>query len=480
MSNFLHGVYNREEATSVIAPVVSSTAIPFVVGTAPVHTVAGTPSVNNIVKLSSWDEVVATFGDVKDFGRYSLMEFLYAAFRVYGVAPVYCVNVWDPADIDGEATARELALVGGTGTVPVTGVLVSEVTDDEEGTTTYVEGTDYTLSYSVSGEPIITRIAGGAIASDTATVFVHTQAIPADYCGVDADAVTAGLQLIDQVYAQFGDVPAHIVAPGFAEEPEVGIIMAQKAAGYGGGWRGYALTDIPSDTVTSSTSAYAWKTENGYTSEYQEVCWPKAQIGDDTYHMSTVMACVLAQVDAQNNNVPYVTGSNYPAGVTAVVLADGTPVYLTDEKANDDLNAKGITTIIRYGSRGLVLWGNYTAAYPGSSDPLFIWRNYRRMFNWLENTFRLTMMQQVDQPGNYRQIESIVNAQQIHLNGLAAQGALIGQPQVEFRREDNPVSSLLNGLYTFRTSATPPTAMQAIINTWTVDVAQFATLFSAE
>ncbi|HEY3376581.1 MAG TPA: hypothetical protein VGL77_03720, partial [Armatimonadota bacterium] len=479
LPEFLHGVYNQEEATDVIAPVESSTAIPFVVGTAPVHTVAGTPSVNRIEKFSTWADVVATYGDVKDFSRYSLMEFLYAAFRVYGVAPVFCVNVFDPADIAGAATARELDLVGGIGTVPVTGVLVSKVTDNEAGAVTYVAGADYTLTYSVSGEPIITRIADGDIATDTATVYVHTLPIPADYCGVEADDVTAGLQLIDQVYPQYGDVPAHIVSPGHSADPAVGVIMQQKAAVYGGGWKAYALTDIPSGTVTTSAAAYAWKTTNGYTSPYQEVCWPLAKIGNDTYHMSTIMACVLAQVDAQNDNVPYVTGSNYPAGVTDVVLADGTPVYLTDAEANDNLNAKGITTIIRYGARGLVLWGNYTAAYPGSTDALFVWRNYRRMFNWLENTYRLTMMQKVDQPGNLRQIESIVNSEQIYLNGLSAQGCLVGKPLVEFRREDNPTTSLLNGRYRFRTSATPPTAMQAIVCTWVVDVAQLDSLFSA-
>jgi phage tail sheath protein FI len=478
---FLHGVYSREKPTAVIGVTPTETALPFVVGTAPVHTVAGDASVNTLVKLTSWQDVVDTFGYVHDFGRYTLIEFLYAWFRIFGFSPVLCVNVFDPSAVAGVATSTAVALVNGSGKLDVAGALVQEVNADAEGLTHYVEGTDYSLVYGEDGKPVVTRIVGGAIATATATVYVKHVVIPADKAGVASAAVITAMDKIDGAFAQFGNIPTLIAAPGYSEDPAVNAVMVGKTEEYGGGWFAYALCDASTaaaDGADVHTEVSAWKSTNGYTDANQDVYWPLAKIGDDVFHQSTLWAGLLARTDHENGDLPHVTGSNKTLPITGAVVAADTSVWLTDEQANDSLNANGISTVINLGSRGWVSWGNRTAAFPGTTDPKDMWRSFRRMLIWLKNTTRLNLLQKVDEPGNYRQIESIINSMNIWLNGLSAQGALVGQPQVEFRREDNPLTDLLNGHYTFSIMVTPPTAMEAIILNWQVDVSQYDTLFS--
>lgn len=475
-----HGVYSQEQATALIGVVESPTALPIVVGTAPIHTVAGAdPSVNELVKLTSWDDVLDVFGYVHDFSRYTLMEFLYLWFRVYGYTPVLCVNEFDPTAVAGAATIDDLTLANGEGTLEVAGALVANVCVDDEGVDDYVEGTDYTLAYDEDGYPVVTRIDTGAIPADNSTVYVEYQTIPEDKAGIDAAAIVTGLALIDRAYPQYGEVPSLICCPGYSQDPTVMATMVG-AAEYGGGWYAYALTDLDSSATGADALAEVatWKSTNGYTDENSDAYWPMVKIGDDTFHFSTVMACALAKSDHENGDMPHVSGSNLALPISGAVVEAGTDVWLTDEQANDSLNAYGITTVINDGPRGWITWGNRTAGYPGTTDPKDMWRSFRRVLIWLKNTTRLTLKQKVDQPGNLRQIEAIINTLNIQLNGYAAQGALIGQPKVEFRRELNPTTDLIDGKYVFSISICPPTPMEAITENWMIDVSQLDTLFT--
>jgi phage tail sheath protein FI len=193
-------------------------------------------------------------------------------------------------------------------------------------------------------------------------------------------------------------------------------------------------------------------------------------IGDDIYHGSTMFACEFAKCTIANGGIPYQTASNRSLPVSGAVLADGTPVYMTDQEANDLLNAHGITTFLNQGPRGTVVWGNRTAGLQ--------FRSQKMMEVWLTNTIRLSMAQEVDQPGNYRQIESIVNSLNIQFNGWAATGAFVGTPKVEFRREDNPLTALADGQYKFHFTWFAPTPMESIIFVSQPDPSQLETLFS--
>lgn len=476
---FRHGVYSFELPTALIGMIQTDAALPYVVGTAPVHTVAGTPSVNKLEIVTSWADVEAKFGNVKDFGRYTLMEFLYSQFKIFGFGPVLVVNEFDPATVAGAETATAVALANNTGTLAVAGALVVEVSADAEGTTVYEEGTDYSLAYDENGYPVVTRIADGTIPTASSTVYVNHKVIPADKAGISAEAIVTGLGLIDSSFSTYGKVPALICSPGYSQDPVVMAAMVAKTE-YGGGWFAYAMADIDASATGADAvdEVASWKSTNGYLNANLGVFWPKVKIGDDVYHMSTIMAGLYAGVAHDNADVPFETGSNKNLPISGAVVDAGTAVYLTDAQANDLLNAFGITTAINQGPRGWVSWGNLTSIYPASSDPKDMWINYRFMLNWGKNYTRLTLMQKVDAPGNPRQIESIINSLNMDLNSLTGIGAVIGQAKVEFLRENNPATDLIAGKYDFSISIAYPTPMQEIQEIWSIDPSQFGALFS--
>lgn len=472
----LHGTYTRQLPTAIRAVQSAPSALPLVVGTAPVHTVAGTPSVNKLVKLTCWQDVLDTFGYVHDFKRYTLMEFLYYYFRLKGFAPVLAVNEFDPSAVATAATFTKVTLAGGVGILPVAGALVVHVSADVAGATDYVEGEDYTLTYNDAGYPVVQWIDGGDIATATSDVYVEHKVISESLAGVDAAAIVTGIGLIDQAFAQYQDVPSLIACPGYSQESTVNAAMLGKAT-YGGGWQAYVLSDIDTTDAgaDAAVDAAAWKNSNGFTSENQDVWWGLATIGDDVFHLSTIAAGELAACDRENADIPFVSASNRALAIDGMINAAGTALFLTDEQANDSLNANGIGTCINHS--GWRTWGNYTGAYPGSNDPAEIWRNFARMRIWLNNSFRLDISR-IDGPANIRSIESIVNSRNIELNGIAAQGGLVGKATVEFRREDNPLTSMLAGQYVFHVAYCPPTPLQAIVYDLSVDATQLETLFT--
>ena len=95
MGNITHGVSTSKKGTSVGTPVVAASGVHFIVGTAPVHSVGG--KVNEVVMAMSYAEAVEQLGYSDDWQKYDICEEIYSAFKLYGVGPVFFVNVLNPA-----------------------------------------------------------------------------------------------------------------------------------------------------------------------------------------------------------------------------------------------------------------------------------------------------------------------------------------------------------------------------------------------
>ncbi|KHF27321.1 hypothetical protein LR68_03868 [Anoxybacillus sp. BCO1] len=98
------------------------------------------------------------------------------------------------------------------------------------------------------------------------------------------------------------------------------------------------------------------------------------------------------------------------------------------------------------------------------------------MFNWIGNTIILTFWQKVDDPTNKRLIDTVVDSVNIWLNGLTARGALLGG-RVEFQKDENPITDLLNGIVRFHVYLTPPVPAEDIVFMLEFDVNYLNTLF---
>lgn len=99
------------------------------------------------------------------------------------------------------------------------------------------------------------------------------------------------------------------------------------------------------------------------------------------------------------------------------------------------------------------------------------------MFNWHAQTFIQTYWAKVDKPIKKRLIQTVLDSENMRLNGLTGQGVILGG-RVEFRDDENPVTNLMDGIIKFHTYLTPPAPAREIENVLEYDPAYFETLFS--
>lgn len=472
-----HGVKISEVATSILPPVSVSAGIPFIVGTAPVN-MTDTSNVNKPILCSSYDEAVKAFGFVpaketenglKKY-EYSLSEFIYSQFALFGVGPVIAVNVLDPNTHKVTATTKSVTLDTKTGSAVIaeTGIIPSSVAITGSGST-YVLDTDYILTFDADGFLVITSKTNsdGEFLCTTGTSLtlsaekLDPSKVTTDEIvgGVGTDGNKTGLELVSECFPRFRLVPGILLAPGYSSKPTVAAVLAAKAANINELFSAIALIDVPTDTVKNYSDVAAWKNNNNVTDALQVVCYPGLSLDGVYYNQSTQLAGLMGQVDGDNDDVPYVSPSNKNYQMTAAVLADGTEVWLSPDTATY-LNGQGVVTALNF-IGGWKCWGNRTAIYPASTDVKDAFIPVRRMFSWVGNTLVQTFWQRVDAPLNRRQIDTIVDSANIWLNGLAARQFILGG-RVEFLAEENPTTDLMDGIARFHVYITPPSPNRSI------------------
>lgn len=480
---YKHGVYIQEQATSVISPVQVDSAIPFVIGTAPIN-MGKIDNVNKPTLVYTYQEAVAAFGMVEanengDFD-YTISEFIKSHFALYGKAPIVFVNVLNPTEHKKTVTDEAIVFANGRAVIAKTGGIVSSVVVKKDAATAVI-GTDYELTWK-NGLIQINAIDGGILDSNPAGVKVT-------YDHLDPSMVTAtdiiggvdvstgkntGLELINEVYPRFRTLVGLVVVPKFSGDVTVAAVMKAKADTINSTFKAITLHDVPTGTVKKYTDVAAWKNQNNLTDPSQVVLWPMLSLGGVKYHMSTQAAGVIAQTDSDFNDIPYASPSNHNVQADSTVLADGTEVFLGVDQAAY-LNGEGIVTAINW-IGGWKLWGNNTAAYPANTDVKDRFIPVKRMFYWIGNTLVQTYWQKLDLPLNKRQIDTIVDSVQIWLNSLVATGALLGG-KIEFLESENSTIDLLDGKAKFHLYITPPTPNEVIEFVLEYDVNNLANLF---
>lgn len=464
-----HGVKVSEVPTSILPPVRTSAGITFVVGTAPVF-MTDINNVNKPVLCYTREEAVAAFGYVEPVNgkyEYSLCEVMDTHFKYKQVAPVIFVNVLKFTKGDEETVGAD-----GKSSVTIDGVVsVSSVTNAEtsdpmewyvslEGNTTVVTFENPDLKQvDIVYYPI------------TPATTTKTEIIG----GVDTDGNKSGLELVNECFPRFRLVPGIIIAPGFSGDSAVAAVIAAKAAKINEHFSCIGIVDIPTDTVKQYSKAAEWKNTNNVTDESLVCCWPKLSLGGVQFHQSAQLAALMAEVDAANDDVPYVSPSNKSYAMDSAVLEDGTEVWLSPDTAAY-LNSQGIVTALNF-MDGWKCWGNRTAKYPGGTDVKDTFIPIRRMFSWIGNTLIQTYWQKVDAPLNRRQIDTIVDSANMWLNGLTAREYILGG-RVEFLETENPTTDLMDGIARFHVYITPPSPNREIDFILEYDPKYVETLFA--
>lgn len=476
--SYNHGVYTYEQSTSIVPPRTASAALPVVFGTAPVHMTAdgSAGKVNTPAMFYSYAEAVTAYGYSTDWSRYTLSEFFKTYFGLFVVAPIVVVNVFDPAihktavtDEAGTFDTDDLIQLAHEG-------VVGDITVKKDSTEMLL-GTDYAVD-KIQG--VVFRVDGGSLAAgDSVTVSYEygdpTLVTSSDIIG-GIDATTGakkGLELVDDVFPRFRLVPGQIVAPGWSQDNAVAAVMVAKAGNINAHFRATAVVDIQDATVTKYSDVPAWKNSKNLVDENLVVCWPKVKLGDDEFWLSSQVAALTAQVDADNEGVPYVSPSNHNLQMDSCVN-NGDEVWLGPQEANY-LNSNGIVTALNF-IGGWKLWGSRTGCYPGVTDVKDAFIPIKRMFHWIANELVLTFWQKTDAPINRRLIETITDSYNIRLNGLASRQFILGG-RVAFQNDENPTTDIMDGKILFHIYVTPPSPAREIDFLLEYDPAYIETLF---
>lgn len=459
MSAYKHGVYVSEVPTKVVPPVRVDCGLPVVVGVAPVNTAKEELEVNTPKLIHNYEEAVKYFGFSNDFKNYTLSEFIYSQFVLFGVGPVVLINVLDKTKHKKDGTIKNLKMEFGKGTIDEVGILPeSLVIKNQEKT--YKNDIDYKLIFEDEKVTIISLSEEfkDATYSITYSVIDPSKITKSEIIGgVDVNTgKRQGLELVDEVFSRFGLVPGLILAPGYSQNSDVSAVMKNKAVNINGLFRAMAIIDADANLDRDGLSEY--KNKNNITDKAEILCYPKVGLGSREFNFSTQLAGVINRTDYENGSIPYVSPSNENMQIDKTIIK-GQEAYLTLDEANY-LNSQGVVTALNF-NNGWKAWGNRTATYPGVTDIKDSFIPIRRMFDWVGNTLILTFWQKIDSAMNRRLVETVLDSANLWLNGLTAQGVLLGG-KVEVLKEENPITDLMDGIIRFHVYQTPPSPAREI------------------
>ena len=481
------GVHVYEKATSVQTPKVATVGIPFVVGTAPVQSAAKPAKSNVPVLVTSWDEAVEKLGFSYDWESYTLCEFMYSHLQLFGAQPVIFCNINDPASMKREEAAADYTVADHRVAVSVDAIAdtikvsVTEGAGETAATRALERDTDYSILYDRDDTDTyvcIVELLEDGSAYDAETVSVAYSA--ADPKTATVADVVDGVAQVDACLTAVGLVPDLIAAPGWSHNTVVAAVMATKAAAINGLFKGKAVIDADSgeDGVTEYSQLSGYKNKNNFVDVDQILCWPMVQLGDYRFHLSTQLCGLMATVDAGNRGIPYESPSNKNLKMDACVLADGTPVNLTWNQVDLIAGSWGVVTAVNFLDSGWVAKGNYTACYPGNTDVKDQFIPVSRMFDFIGNTLIRTFWSKLDKPMTPALRDSILQTCNIWLGGLTGGGYLYGA-RAEMLAEENPLTSLLDGIITLHIYNAPPVPAQEIDFILEYDVSYMETALAA-
>ena len=473
-----HGIRVLENPTSIATPLTNTSGVPVIFGTAPVNLAADPGNATNKLFLcNTYDEAKAAVGYSDDYENYSLCQSIDAFFKVFKVGPIVLCNVLDPAKHKAAYT-ETLTVSNGQAKVKEKGVILSTLELTSDSTTLAVD-VDYTVEFDDEGYALVTVLKEGVTSIEATGSKLDPAAVTVTDVigGYDAaTGVETGIELVRQVYPLFNVVPGLLLAPGWSKVVSVALTLDAKCEYINGVFQCESVVDIDTEAVKKYTDVETYKKNNGLNSKHMICLWPKVVFGGKIFDYSAIYAAMVAYTDANNDNVPNLSPSNKMLGVSAAVLADGTEVALDTVQANV-LNAVGVVTAINLG--GFKAWGNNTACYPENTDPKDRWICCRRFFSWWGNSFITTYLEKVDDPANYRRIESIVDSENVRGNALVSQGKCAGI-RMEYNVSDNPVANVMDGKIRFKQYLAPYTPAEDIENVLEYDVSMIEAALGGE
>ena len=404
MTDYLHGIevlYRDQGAAPVAAP---GASVIGVVGT------AYRGPANEPVLVRSRAAAAQAFATGDDDGV-SLPTAL-AGIYDHGDFPVVAVNVLDPAKHKQDVNSEDVQLAAGAGRLAKRRVTKAVVKSGDD-TTTYTEGTHYSLDREAGTIAVIDGAAGapaGNAALHVTYSWLDASAVAAADAigGAQPDGYTGAFALLD-AEGSLSLRPRILCAPGWTREAATANAILPVADRL----RGTLVIDGP-----STTDAAAVALRRAIASERAYVVDPKLRTAAGEEWQSPRVAGVIA---ASDRDVGWWRSpSNRPI---RGIAGTARPIdWAIDDKASraNILNADEVATVIQRG--GYRLWGNRTC----SADPRWVFLNVARIRDQIDEALIDNHLWAIDRnvSGDYfRAVSENVNA---FLRSLVPLGAILG------------------------------------------------------
>jgi phage tail sheath protein FI len=440
-----------------------------------VGTLLQTPTLVNFTANPNIAGSAAAFGPLMQ--GYTV-PYALAAIQAQAAGQVIVVNVFNPYLHYTAITAQALAMpasgpqVLNLGHMGVWNVIVK----NSGGSTTYINGTDYTLD-AVNG--IVTQKTGGAITSGEALSVSFSYADPgkvqdSDVVGSVTGTTYTGIQALRTTYGTMGFFPKILIAPGFSQDAATASALTSTAQAI----RAVALIDSPPSISPATAIANRGVTGNVFdtSSDRAVLCYPQEQFFDlglmpagVTLNSAGTPVRNAANITAVGPYSQWVAGTMaakdlqqgywWSPSNTQIVgpLGPDVTLYASVLDAASDvnnLNAQGIVTVFNAFGTGLRVWGNRSAAYPTYTTPNnFI--SVRRTMDVIEESVELAMLQFIDQPISNALISAILASVNAFIRSLIGRGALVAG-SASYNSAENPSNQVAAGQLVFDIDVMPP------------------------
>lgn len=463
MSKYLHGNYTNTANTDM-TEVVQVPMAQVVIGTAPVH-MLDDPSlaVNVPVLCESLQDCREKIGYSTDFKKFTLCASMYVNFSVFGVGPVVFINVLDPEKHKTNVPETEKQ-VNDNQIVIDDDIIVStlKITKEESTAidkfdTMWLDGKLY-VNFEEKQEGTV-KVTYDKVDPNKVK---NTDIIGS----VDkATGKRSGCEVIKHVFPKLGVTPFLYSAPGWTTDDTVTAILKEKVGSVNGCYHGVVIADIDTDKATTIEKVIEEKKGRAF-DENTIAVWPMVKYGEYIIPYSAIIGGLIMSRATNTDGITCESPSNKRIPIEGAVLKDGTPVDFDQEDGNE-LNAEGIVTIIS--RNGFYAWGNNTAIYPSTTDPVKRWIMTRLSFLWIENDFINSTFGVVDGPIGRKAIESAITDYNIKLASYANKGYIVSG-RIEFKAADNPVNDMLKGHFKQRAPIAANIPMEAVETEFSYDV----------
>lgn len=459
MSYELYGVDAQIVASVGATPVSTDTNLIFIGQSA-------SGDLNKAYLITSMSDYAAKLGGTAGDG-YNLSEAAIAAFQIAGINKVYMIPVSHSKDFSASDYTGDAELY--------TGVYAIEKLLRDNPTAVNIlcapSVTDSTVIAALDG---IAKLAAGHWQS----FMMYDLPEDADQLNASnvaqADEIVEDKQLADShALAVWGHVKTSggYVVSGAAVRA---CLQAKSDANYGAPARSGGNLQIPAiqgicisdkevvecDAVTGSpggaTAVQPLKKDNSYIDYVDGVNYSIVSIVPTS---GSITNPVLIDYEGKLA-LQFTPPSDTVYNVTVTYQAIETLIVTIPEATATELSADGVCSYNYYGNGVYYTWGDHPSIFAGGtvSDEANRFDNSIRMLMMITNRFQLTWRFDIDNPMTLSMRNDVITYELDKLNQLKSIGALIGDPVVEFRPDENSTSEIQQGhfVWSFEVTSTIP------------------------